>query len=511
MTKIVTPTVSPQGIVSRGSLERDFSASYSSLMATKSDSTRHVGWDYIRQSVGTSLPLVAFDLTVLVVAISLARFTLRVFEMGLGMDVSAVFPPIALGFLLVGAELSLYPGIHLSPVEEFRRLIVAVTSMFAVWAVSMLILDAEKFHIQQWFLLLAFCFSCAALVSGRMVATRFLARFKWWGYPTLVCGDDTQAVEVYNWLKESPHIGLRPVGVIAAPETLELDGSEGWYLGDWSMVEQAAVDNKCYWALVIPSEETRASMAKEVERCLSILPRVQLISELTGLPDHWGGTRPVDGLDGIHFQQNLMLPGKRVVKRALDLLLSLGGLIILSPVLLLIALAVRLTSRGPIFYGHTRLGYEGREFKAWKFRTMVVNADQALEQHLQKNPDLRREWERDHKLKWDPRITPVGRIFRKLSLDELPQLWNVVVGEMSLVGPRPIVTKEIVKYGDSYPLYTAVKPGITGLWQVSGRNNTTYVERVQLDEYYVRNWSPWLDLYLMLRTIKTVLFAEGAY
>jgi lipopolysaccharide/colanic/teichoic acid biosynthesis glycosyltransferase len=134
-----------------------------------------------------------------------------------------------------------------------------------------------------------------------------------------------------------------------------------------------------------------------------------------------------------------------------------------------------------------------------------------LEYYLEQHPELREEWEQDQKLRYDPRVTRIGRFIRKTSLDELPQLWNVILGEMSLVGPRPIVTNEVPKYGPYYELYTIVKPGITGLWQVSGRNNTTYDERVQLDAYYVRNWSPWLDVYLLLKTVRIVLFAKGAY
>ena len=148
---------------------------------------------------------------------------------------------------------------------------------------------------------------------------------------------------------------------------------------------------------------------------------------------------------------------------------------------------------------------------AWKFRTMFQDAHLVLEHYLEAHPELLDEWKADHKLRYDPRVTKIGRFLRKTSLDELPQLWNVIRGDMTLVGPRPIVTAEIEKYGDYYGLYTMVKPGITGLWQVSGRNNTTYEERVQLDAYYVRNWSPWMDLYLLLRTIRIVLFAKGAY
>lgn len=142
---------------------------------------------------------------------------------------------------------------------------------------------------------------------------------------------------------------------------------------------------------------------------------------------------------------------------------------------------------------------------------MVPNANQVLQEYLSAHPELQAEWDKDHKLKNDPRITWIGKILRKTSLDELPQLWNVFVGEMSLVGPRPIVTEEINKYGPTFRDYLRVTPGITGLWQISGRNNTTYAERLEYDEFYVRNWSPWMDLYILSRTVRTVILCEGAY
>ncbi len=142
---------------------------------------------------------------------------------------------------------------------------------------------------------------------------------------------------------------------------------------------------------------------------------------------------------------------------------------------------------------------------------MVRNADEVLHRYLKTNPDLREEWKQNHKLRNDPRITPVGRFLRRTSLDEIPQLWNVLKGDMSLVGPRPIVDAEIVRYGSNFDLYMKVKSGLTGLWQVSGRNDTSYEERVKLDTFYVRNWSVWLDLCILFRTIGTVLLRKGAY
>ncbi|MFL6415460.1 MAG: sugar transferase, partial [Bryobacteraceae bacterium] len=152
----------------------------------------------------------------------------------------------------------------------------------------------------------------------------------------------------------------------------------------------------------------------------------------------------------------------------------------------------------------------GKLFAAWKFRSMVVNADEALSAHLTTHPEAKAEWELTHKLKDDPRVLPVGKWLRKCSLDELPQLWNVLRGDMSLVGPRPIIPEEISRYGDAAELYKSVRPGMTGLWQVSGRSNLCYEGRVSLDEYYVKNRSVWLDLHILFRTVPTLLFREGA-
>ena len=200
----------------------------------------------------------------------------------------------------------------------------------------------------------------------------------------------------------------------------------------------------------------------------------------------------------------------RLLKRLFDVVgVSLLGLVAL-PLLGLIAMAVKLDSRGPVFFGHTRIGRGGRVFYAWKFRSMVPNATEVLEQHLHSNPLARAEWRAKQKLRHDPRVTRLGHWLRRTSLDELPQLWNVLVGEMSLVGPRPIIESERFHYREKIALYEGVLPGLSGLWQVSGRSNTTYEERVELDSYYVTHWSLWLDISILLKTIPAAFFGRGA-
>jgi lipopolysaccharide/colanic/teichoic acid biosynthesis glycosyltransferase len=200
-----------------------------------------------------------------------------------------------------------------------------------------------------------------------------------------------------------------------------------------------------------------------------------------------------------------------VWKRAVDVAGAATALIIASPLLLVVTLLIKWQSPGPAFYLDERIGRHRRRFKVWKFRTMVCNADRVLSEYLAAHPERREEWNRDLKLKDDPRITPIGRWLRKTSIDELPQLWNVLKGEMSLVGPRPILTEEVPKYANKLAAYCNVLPGITGLWQISGRNDTSYADRVELQIYYARNSSLWLDLYILLKTVPVVLLRRGAY
>jgi Undecaprenyl-phosphate galactose phosphotransferase WbaP len=201
----------------------------------------------------------------------------------------------------------------------------------------------------------------------------------------------------------------------------------------------------------------------------------------------------------------------RVVKRAFDIFVIVALSPLLLPLLAIIAAAVRLSSPGPIFFSHRRIQRHGSFFSMWKFRTMCVNSAEVLEEYLGRHPEARAEWSKTHKLRHDPRVTPIGHLLRRYSVDELPQVWNVFTGKMSLVGPRPIVAAEVEKYKDSFSYYCRVKPGLTGLWQVSGRSKLTYDQRVALDRDYVEQWSLSRDLKILLKTIPTVVNQDGAY
>ena len=200
-----------------------------------------------------------------------------------------------------------------------------------------------------------------------------------------------------------------------------------------------------------------------------------------------------------------------VFKAAFDRVFACVALLCLSPILLVVGVLVAVTSKGPILFGHARVGKGGVSFRCYKFRTMVPDAEARLEKALKADPKLRQEWEENRKLARDPRITPIGRILRKTSLDELPQFWNVLRGDMSIVGPRPIVEAELEKYGPHASHYLSVRPGITGAWQTNGRSDVSYPERVAMDVDYVRTMSLWGDIKIVFKTVRVVLAQAGAH
>ena len=218
----------------------------------------------------------------------------------------------------------------------------------------------------------------------------------------------------------------------------------------------------------------------------------------------------IDGFGGLEFANQRKMRLLQTEKWILDKLLAAVVFVCSLPIFIVVPLLVKLTSRGPVFYRHQRLGRRGLPFCVWKFRTMYVDADERLKAILDSDPARRAEWEANFKLANDPRVTPLGRFLRRTSIDEFPQLFNVFAGDMTLVGPRPIVEGEIPRYGESYETFSSVKPGVTGLWQASGRSDTDYTRRVALDIHYILNWSPWLDLWILKKTFAAVVFMRGA-
>ncbi len=462
-----------------------------------------------RPALTASLLLLS-DLAALLASGTLAVGLRHLLDGGFNPAVYVPLWPVAGLFLLVYALVGLYPGVGLAPAEELRRLTLATTLVYLVLGAGTFLFKEGDAYSRAVFVG-AWAFSVVLVPLGRALVRHLFASKKWWGYPVVVLGAGKTGRMVVRALKRQPGLGLKPVAVL--DDDPEKQGAlEGVpVVGGVELAPVLARELGIRHAIVAMPGVPRHRLLELIERYGNVFPHLILIPDLFGFSSLWVSAQDLGGVLGLEVRQRLLLPGPRLVKRVIDVLAAFAVGVLISPFLLVIALFIKLDSPGRVFYGHTRIGQGGRRFKAWKFRSMVKDADRVLKEYLEAHPELREEWERDQKLKNDPRVTRVGRILRKTSLDELPQLWNVLKGEMSLVGPRPIVQEELAKYGDKGAFYLKVKPGMTGLWQVSGRNDTSYQERVELDVYYVRNWSVWLDLYILARTVWVVLFGKGAY
>jgi Undecaprenyl-phosphate galactose phosphotransferase WbaP len=417
--------------------------------------------------------------------------------------------PLVGGMLLAYCAADLY-RVGISPVDELRRLCITTTALYLSLG-AIIFLLREGVTYSRGIFVMAWGLSLVFVWLGRILLRQLCARQPWWGYPVLVLGAGKTGEMVIRALQRQPALGLKPIAILDDDPTKQLDVEGVPVMGKLSLAPYMACELGVSHAIVAMPGVPREQLLTILERYAHTFPHLLMVPDLFGFASLWVSTKDLGGMLGLEIRQRLLLPGPRLTKAILDRALTLLVGLVTLPLMGLIALLVALDSPGPIFYGQQRLGQNARPFTAWKFRSMVSNGDQVLADFLANNPHHRLEWERDHKLKQDPRITRIGHLLRRTSLDELPQLWNVLCGEMSLVGPRPIVDEEIHYYADIFELYKRVLPGVTGLWQVSGRSDVTYGERVNLDAYYVRNWSVWLDIYILLKTIWVVIRGDGAY
>ena len=426
-----------------------------------------------------------------------------------GVAVAAIVPSVIV-WVGLRALLGLYPGYGLDSAESLRRhthSVFATLAVLAVFAVGSQVGDLLSR------ILLAFAF------LGLLFITPFVQHFVklgmkkagLWGKPVITLSYEETGADFQELLKQEWGMGYSSValfchGLVAAGKSYREVSCEETLADAANLGRELGVDTLIFAMPYTRREqlERMVSVASENFRSVLIVPNLNGITNSAVAPRDFAGTLAIE------IKHNLLDPWSQRLKRALDLVGTVIGGVLISPLVFAIAVLIKLDSPGPAFYGHRRLGAAGEHFLCWKFRTMHVDAERLLDKHLQDNPFLRAEWEQNQKLRDDPRVTRVGHLLRQTSLDELPQLWNVLRGEMSLTGPRPIVDAEVPKYGEVYKLYKRIKPGMSGFWQVSGRSDTSYVERVEMDSYYVRNWSVWLDLIILARTVKSVALGRGA-
>jgi Undecaprenyl-phosphate galactose phosphotransferase WbaP len=415
---------------------------------------------------------------------------------------------LILAFPLIYALRGLYPGVGLGAVEELRRLSITTSMVFVTLASTSFFLRAPK-GLSRSALLMAWVLSLLLVPIGRAFTRRLLCHWKLWGEPVAVIGNPGLCRQVLATLNSRPLVGLRPV--VCYPVGVGAEPIDNTPIVHSMQDLLSAQRDMSIRSAIIADYLYRNSCAGEYAALEAIFPRCILVTGRDGGDLAWVSAVDLGGLIGLEVRNNLLNPWSQFQKRIIDFILGFVLGAFAAPLGALIALAIKLDSPGPIFFAQARIGKGGKTFRMFKFRTMYCDAEERLAEILRQDPKRRREWEKYQKLRDDPRVTRVGRILRKFSLDELPQFINVLRGEMSLVGPRPFFPDQKDLYGKSLWHYARVRPGITGLWQTSARNDATFQQRVALDERYVRNWSIWLDIYILAKTPWVVLSRRGAY
>ncbi len=422
--------------------------------------------------------------------------------------------PYLLVFILVFQIAYLYPGVSLAPSEELKRFF--ISSFMAHGAIILSrVIEHDVWDSIDTAFVISCAFSTIILLILRAATHWFLHKTKLGGIPAVIYGSGNTGKFVADCLLNSIRTGYVPVLFLDdnkhGSETSEDEYKNIPVIYDTSIGPEIVKNYNIKMAIVAMPELETGKLKNLYNTSVSAFRYNVLIPNFFNISNIWMSVRDFNGILGIETSNKFKLWWNLAAKRFMDIsLVVIGGTLIL-PILLLTALVVKLSSPGPVLYKQKRLGKNGKHFYAYKFRSMFIDADRQLKKLLESNPEIREEWEKNHKLQKDPRITGLGKILRRTSLDEFPQLINILKGEMSLVGPRPIVDDEIEKYGDDYGRVFSITPGLTGFWQISGRSDTNYRDRVAYDIYYLQNWSVWLDLWIIFMTFGSVIKGKGAY
>jgi Undecaprenyl-phosphate galactose phosphotransferase WbaP len=454
--------------------------------------------------------LAVTDLAALFVACSVAYFVwarpMRGQPVGLYLELAPLLLLVVVGYAAAG----LYPGFGLGGVETLKRLTYVTTFGFLVLATFSFALKVPHLYSRITFAI-AFVLSLLIVPLTRMAVVRRARRLPWWPEPVVVIGTGERAIKAIRNTLRAGHLGYRPVAVLAVgKECLATNIEDVPVVG---AVDQAAVFASA--GIRVALLETGQHLDRvSVDRLQQHFRHVVLLREYDDMPVEGIRIRNLGGgMAGIEYTNNLLLYGNQVVKRAIDVTAATLSLGIAGPLLLVAACLVKLLDGGPILYFQIRTGLGGRPIAVPKIRTMKVDSEKLLDDYLDSDPALREEWDTRFKLRKDPRLIPVvGQLFRRFSIDELPQLYSVLVGEMSLVGPRPLPDYHVGRFSSAFiELRQRVRPGITGLWQIMVRSEGGLEEQEAFDTHYIRNWSVWLDLYVLSKTIVVVLTGRGAY
>ena len=414
-------------------------------------------------------------------------------------------------FLVVYSVFKLYPGFMQAASEQIKNFFLANAICFLGIAVSIAVETDGRSYVSMGFIL-AFLFSTIALpISRRLTVGLVLSKMRFWGLPAVIYGGNNEKTrQVVDSMTENRFYGYVPAVIIS------YDGSDWREYRGVPVLRDPQEDIRLYhelhikMAVILSPSVSDGSYTPLIRKTLANVRYNIIIPDMSGINTLTMSPREIGGIIGFSTTHYLTRRANRMLKRMMDLFLLFLSAPLSIPLMLLIAAAVKFSSPGPVFFRHKRIGRNGKPLAVLKFRSMFPDAEEKLHTLLASNPAYREEWEKYKKLSEDPRITPVCRFLRKTSLDELPQLWNILKGEMSFIGPRPVTKEEMPKYGESFDYVFSVKPGLSGLWQVSGRSDVDYDERISLDSYYIQNWSIWMDVWLVARTVFVIFSGKGA-
>lgn len=476
--------------------------------------TNVILWERVRSWI-VFLTLVAVDYVAVLLAVATAYFIrghlLPLFHKAFVIpDVYRfIVIPIAFIFCLHFERLSIRKLYFWQQAERLFK-----SSIYAMLLVLVILYFNGSVHeISRIFMLLVGGFSFTYLAIGRYILKRVVTAIDILQVPTIIIGAGKTAELLIQSFQQNMGAGYKIVGLIEdypqSSTICEAYPIVGTFAEAEEVVQRVGVRN----VLIAAPGLSREELLHLVYRLQPHVDHITFVPDLFGVPV---GSMELETLFNektvlLKIRNNLAQVHNRLFKWIFDCLCSLVGIMVVMPIFVVLSVLIYLDSPGPVVFAHRRVGQKGEMFPCYKFRTMIKNSQEVLAEHLANHPEAQAEWNRDFKLKNDPRVTKIGLFLRKTSLDELPQFFNVIKGEMSLVGPRPIVQGEVERYGEYINDYYLVRPGITGMWQVSGRNDIDYPERVQLDSWYVRNWSMWLDIIILMKTIKVVMARKGAY
>ena len=470
------------------------------------------------------LMLIAADITALLVAFLVAYVirsealphlaTLGQPALPLSTQLTSAFSLIALILIIIFAFEKLYTK-RFSFWDETRHLLKGITLSFVLLMVIVFITRSYT-QFSRAVLVITCLLSLVTIPFFRLFIKKLLVKIDLWKKNVLILGTDAAAKLIVQGLEKNPTLGYKVVGLLTDNKALignDIGNQNGVrVIGEISELEKLSKVLDVQDIIIAIPSIGRQRLTNLVERCEKLTETIRIIPDTGSLFTVGVETENLGDILSLSVARNLAKPWNIFVKRVFEFFSALLFFACFSPFFLVISLAIKLNSPGPVFFFQERLGQKGKTFKIIKFRSMYAESDAKLREYLSQNLEVQKEWEQYQKIKNnDPRVTKVGKFLRKYSLDESPQLLNVLKGEMSLVGPRPYLPRERLKMGEALNIISRVKPALTGLWQVSGRNILPFKERLIMDEYYIRNWSFWLDIVILLRTLRVIVKREGAY